>query len=62
MSDKPFIAILNEQHGEARWSGYRLTVLHPGKLVKASDKHRVITEDEGMPFTNCIFITASLDA
>ena len=37
MSDKPFRAVLNDKHGEARWPRQRLALFHPGKLVKAGD-------------------------
>jgi hypothetical protein len=37
MRNKPFAAILDEQHSEPRRSWYRLTVFHAGKIVKASD-------------------------
>ncbi len=60
MSDKPFTAFLNEQHSKARWPCNRLAVFHPGKLVKAGDEHRIITEDECVSFTNRILVSISL--
>jgi len=42
MRDQPFIVVLNEKYGEARWCRHGLAFFNPGKLVKAGNDYSVI--------------------
>src|SRR5713226_1107240 len=56
MSYMPFSVAFYDQHSEARWCGHRLALLHPGKLVKASNHDSVVTQHDGPSFTDRVLI------
>ena len=59
MGNEPFASIFDEQHSESRRSWYRLTVLHAGKIVKASHYHGVVIEHHCVPLANGVLIPTS---
>jgi hypothetical protein len=59
MGNEPFAAILDEKHGKPRRSWYRLTALHAGKLVKASNYYGVVIEYHCVSFANGVLISTS---
>ena len=58
MSDVPFTVSFGDKHGEARWSRYRLSILHAGKRVIAGDDDSVIAKHDGMPFLDRVLVAA----
>ena len=44
--DAPFPIALHNQHGEARWGGYRLALLHPCELVKSRYHYSIIPKHD----------------
>jgi hypothetical protein len=57
MGDMPFTVALGDKHGEARWSQYRLAILHAGKSIKAGDDDVVVKHDV-MPFLDRVLVSA----
>ena len=58
MSNVPFTVSLGDKHGEARWSRYRLSILHTGKCVKAGDNNSIVAKHDYMPLLDRISIAA----
>jgi hypothetical protein len=56
----PFTSALDEKHGEARWTWYRLALYHSGKGVKASNYDGVIVDYNCSPFVNRVLVACSL--
>ena len=60
MSNTPLITAPNDEHGEARRSGHRLTILHPGKFVEPCNYHSIVIERDCAPIANDVLITTPL--
>ena len=60
MGDAPFAAALRDQHGKARWTRYRLALLHPCELVKPGDQYGVIVNRNGMTLLYHVLVATPL--
>jgi hypothetical protein len=58
MHDAPFAAALGYQHCVARWKRHRLSLLHPGKFVKAGKQHGVVVNRDAVTFLCSVLVAA----
>src|SRR5438094_978394 len=62
MGNTPFTSAFSDEHGETRRPGYRLALLHPGKLIEPGDKYSIVIDQSGVPFLDRVLVTATLQA